>query len=166
MSLRSRTQWISPRVWFPSHDPIARAVARLCVLREDLYIEWLAMAADEINITLPYPGDEEPMSNPPAIDDNGAEYRRVYFLRSTLHTLTEVHNAVSGLRANRDFRKMYRAFDKEQYNRFVDYVKGLDKNLKELRRIRNALGGHVSREAIEKALETMDPGETGKFEVG
>ncbi len=85
---------------------------------------------------------------------------------STLHTLTEVHNAVSGLRANRDFRKMYRAFDKEQYNRFVDYVKGLDKNLKELRRIRNALGGHVSREAIEKALETMDPGETGKFEVG
>jgi hypothetical protein len=38
--------------------------------------------------------------------------------------------------------------------------------LKELKRIRNALGGHVSREGIDEALKTIAIHKTGKFEVG
>ena len=45
MELKSRIRYISPRKWFPAHDPIAATVARLCILREDLYIELLGLAA-------------------------------------------------------------------------------------------------------------------------
>jgi hypothetical protein len=102
----------------------------------------------------------------PHIDDGGEEYRRLYFFRASLHTLTEVHNAISGLRNNREFRKTYRRFDTQFYTQLVDYLSKLDRNLNELRRIRNALGGHVSREGVKRALETMDFGETGKLDIG
>ena len=141
-------------------------MARLCVLREDLYLEWLAMAADDISLTLPNPAAANLGSTVPGLDDNGVEYRRVYFLRATLRTLTEVYSAVSALRNNQDFRKLYRNYSQQEYDRLVAYIKGLDRNLKELKRIRNALGGHVSKQGIERALDTMDFAETGEFEVG
>ncbi len=162
--LRSHTRWISPRKWFPAENPIACGVARLCVLREDLYIEWLAMTADQI--ALIDPATAAAFQKPPSLDDNGVEYRRFYFLRASLHTLAEVHNAVTGLRNNKDFRKLYRAFDARAFEKLVTYIKSLDKGLSELRRIRNALGGHVSREAVKKALSTMNYFETGKFDIG
>jgi hypothetical protein len=164
MQLRCRIQWISPRKWFPAYDPIARSVARLCVLHEDLYLEWLALAAQEITITL-HERPEEDGPNP-GLDDNGGEYRRMYFLRASIHTLAEVYSAVSSLRNNQDFRRMYKKFNPAEFAKFVDYIRDLDKNLKEVKRIRNALGGHVSREGIESALKTMDFHKTGKFEVG
>ena len=101
----------------------------------------------------------------PSLDDNGEAFRRVYFLRSSLRTLTEVYSAVSALRNNPDFRKLFRKYSQGEYDRLVAYIKALDKNLKELKRIRNALGGHVSKEGIQKALETIDFGESGKFEI-
>ena len=85
--LKSHTRWISPRKWFPADNPIACAVARLSILREDLYLEYLAMAADEIKITLAYSEGVEPFLTPPSLDDNGPEYRRIYFLRASFHTL-------------------------------------------------------------------------------
>src|SRR5438034_9246367 len=165
MVSRSHTKWISPRKWFPADDPIACAVARLCVLREDLYIEFLAMSMNDVTYTL---GDVFTTEDGklPHIDDNGEEYRRIYFFRASLHTLAEVHNAVSGLRNNKDFRRMYRNFGLKFYNHFLAYLSSLDKNLTELRRIRNALGGHVSRDGVRKALETMDFDETGKLDAG
>jgi hypothetical protein len=83
MKLKCRIQWISPRRWFPPHDPIARTVVRLSVLREDLYLEWLSLAADEITITLA----NRPAQDGPGVDDNGSDYRRIYFLRASIHTL-------------------------------------------------------------------------------
>src|SRR5437016_2353047 len=145
MSLKSRTYWLCPRSWFPAHNPIARSLARLCVLREDLYIEWLGLAAGEITITLPDTA-ELPF---PSLDDNGDAYRRIYFLRASLRTLTEVYSAASSLRNNKDFRKLYRNFNQTKYDQFNEYLRALDKNLKELKRLRNALGGHVSKEGIQ-----------------
>src|SRR5260370_37048620 len=110
MPLKSQTKWISPRQYFPPHEAIARAVARLCILREDLYLEFLALSADEIRLTLP--NAPEPF---PQLDDNGPEYRRIYFLRASLRTLAEVYQAVSGLHQNQDFRKLYRKFSQAKF---------------------------------------------------
>jgi hypothetical protein len=57
-------------------------------------------------------------------------------------------------------------FDAEKYKKLSDHTKELEKNLTELKRIRDALGGHVLPQAVAKALETMDLDETGKFEIG
>jgi hypothetical protein len=95
---------MSPRKWFADGDPVSTAVARLCVLREDIYIELLGLAADEINVSLP---NAAGIANPPGIDDNGPEYRRIYFLRASLRTLAEVRGALAVLWQNTDFRNFY-----------------------------------------------------------
>jgi hypothetical protein len=41
-----------------------------------------------------------------------------------------------------------------------------NRNLNELRRLRNSLGGHVSLDAVQQAIATKDITERGKFEVG
>jgi len=161
--LKSRIRWISPRRWFPADDPIATSIAKLCILREDIYIEFLALAADDITISLP---DIPEGSKPPGLDDNGAEYRRIYFLRASLRTLGEVRGAVTVLWRNTQFRDLYRKFDAEKYKKLSGYIEELEKNLDELKRIRDGLGGHVLPQAVTKALDTMEFDETGKFETG
>lgn len=162
-TLRAHIRWIRPHKWFPADDPIATSVAKLCVLREDLYIEFLALAANEISLTLPNVPEG---TSVPGLDDNGEEYRRVYFLRASLRTLSEVRGAVTQLWQNKNFRKLYETFDQKKYQELSGYIKRLEKNLKELKRIRNGLGGHVLAEAIITALNTMPYEEIGRFQTG
>jgi len=79
MVLKSRIRFISPAKWFPADDATATVVARLCVLREDLYIELLGVAAEAISLSIPMM--ESPLPN---MDDNGDAYRRLYFMRASL----------------------------------------------------------------------------------
>jgi hypothetical protein len=50
------------RHWFPPGDPVATAVAMLCILREDLLLELLGIVSDGL----------------PKLDDNSTGYRRTY----------------------------------------------------------------------------------------
>ena len=50
--------------WFPSDDPVAVSVARLCILRKDLYLETTALIEETIA----------------PIDKNGVPWRTMYFL--------------------------------------------------------------------------------------
>jgi len=89
--LKSRTTWVSPQKLFPGHNRVATGIARLCILREDIYLEFAGLEAMELS-----------SSNPLfSVDDNGAAYRRLYFFRASLRTLTEIY----GLSAIAESRK-------------------------------------------------------------
>ncbi len=161
MILKSRIRFISPHKWFPSDNPVATVVARLCVLREDLYIELLGVAAEDIFLTIPT------MQSPlPNMDDNGDAYRRMYFMRASLRTLFEVRGAILVLVKNKEFVQHYEKWDKPRFQELKDFLAELEKNLSEFKRIRDAIGGHVLPQAITKALDTMDYDEIGKYELG
>src|SRR5437667_367425 len=138
MVLKSRTTWESPRKLFPPYDEVAAGVARLCVLREDIYLEFAGIAAEEITLTI------TSTTHPPGIDDNGQAYRRLYFFRASLRTLAEVQETIHGLNSREDFREILDVFDTGALSTVQQYLKKLNKNLNDLRRIRNDLGGHVS----------------------
>jgi hypothetical protein len=162
MSLKSKTIWFPMRRWFPPNDQIARGIARLCVLREDLYIDYLGMAA-ESPLSAIMPSKQAPH---PSLDDNGEPWRRLYFFRNAIKTLYEIKNALSALHDNRQFRRMLRNADQHCGSEFLSYLQMLDRQLDDLKRLRHALGGHVSREAVKQAFEIMDFDAIGTIEVG
>src|SRR5690242_11292778 len=101
MILKSRIRFISPQKWFPADDAVGTVVARLCILREDLYIELLGLSSEKISITIDL---EPPLPN---MDDNGERYRLMYFLRASLRTIFEIRGALTVLVKNKEFSKFY-----------------------------------------------------------
>jgi hypothetical protein len=93
VSLRSRTSWESPQQLFPSGNPIAVLVARLCILREDVYLELAGLAAASIEATFL----KTDSTNPPGLEDNGKVYRQMYFLRASIRTLAEIQETIHAL---------------------------------------------------------------------
>jgi hypothetical protein len=110
------------------------------------------------------------MSDAPApslsLDSNGEDWRRFYFFRNALKTLYEIKNAISSLHEDSDFRKLLESDGSDFYSDFLKYLKTLDTNLGDLKRLHHALGGHVSKEAIKSALDNMDFDTIGSFEIG
>src|SRR5262249_35547274 len=74
--------------WFPGSDRAATAVAMLCILREDLFLELQGIVSDGL----------------PNLDDNSEGYRRTYFWRNSLRTLEEIRNVLNKLNAESSFR--------------------------------------------------------------
>jgi hypothetical protein len=124
-------------------------VARLLVLYEDLRIELSAVEQEKI----------------PPLDEAGAEYRRLYFLRRTLATFREVHSAFQQLSQDDDFRKLVlRDMNPELKKVWKDAVKYFDTNAETIRSARNAVGGHFSNGAGRHVVEQMDD-RVGSVEV-
>jgi hypothetical protein len=72
---------IKLRKWFPPQDTVATMVAMLCILREDLLLELYGITNEHI----------------PRLDDNDSGYRRTYFWRNSLRTLTEIKKVLTRL---------------------------------------------------------------------
>jgi hypothetical protein len=102
MSLKSKITWESPQKLFPPGSRIATGVARRCILREDLYLEYAGLVADDLADT--YTETETLRSF--GLDDNGSAYRRLYFFRGSLRTLVEVQETIQGLNSMQEFRDM------------------------------------------------------------
>jgi len=84
-----RIKAIKLRSWFPPGDPVAGAVARLCILREDLSLELYGIVGARFE----------------NIDNNSAEFRRMYFWRNSLRTLEEIKHSLNKINAQPSFRK-------------------------------------------------------------
>jgi len=74
---------------------VATAVAMLCVLREDFLLELAGIVDDHCG----------------RLDDNGLEFRRIYFWRNTIRTLEEIRTTLNRLNKEQAFRA---AMDREQ----------------------------------------------------
>src|SRR5947209_323485 len=77
--------------WFPAADQLATSFARLCILREDFYLELQGISMSD-DIT--------------ALDGNSPRWRRMYFLRNYIRTLMEIRSTVESLQKNRCFRSI------------------------------------------------------------
>jgi hypothetical protein len=139
---------IKLRKWFPPDDPIASAVARLCLLREDFYLEGLAMAADEIE----------------QLDRNGHQWRQLYFLRQIMKTMMEARSAMMTLEQSRDFQTALGqagAGFREEVKQFLSIADSDD-----LKEIRNNIGGHILLKAVARTLQGLHWDTEGLLDVG
>jgi hypothetical protein len=147
---RTRIRSVRLRRWFPPDDPVATAVATLCVLREDFLLELAGIVDDHIG----------------RLDDNGREFRHLYFWRNTLRTLEEIRNTLNRLNSEPTFRA---AMDREQPSvrkAFEQLKRTLNKASQDfLSDLRNELGGHLDEEAMRETLRELDADDEGFLEI-
>lgn len=85
----SRNYQLNLRRFFPSDDEFATCIARLCILREDLFFEVNGIVAG------PYEW----------LDKNGTAWRRNYFFRNSVRTLGEIASAIHRLNCVPEFQR-------------------------------------------------------------
>jgi hypothetical protein len=161
--MRTHTFHIRLKEWFPSEDPIATLLAKLCILREDYLLELSGMIQgnDIIGESKPtYSGLEVDL------DENSVGWRRMYFYRNSLRTLFEIRKETENVF---DTPKLREALGKES-PRFRETFEELCNKMKiaadRVERIRHNLGGHVDSGAVKKALRDMPHDIRGLFQDG
>jgi hypothetical protein len=146
-----RIKPIKLRVWFPPDNPVAAAVARLCVLREDLFIELHGIIEERFE----------------HLDANLSEFRRLYFWRNSLRTLKEIRDSLNQVNAEKRFRDALASETEGTRVAFKSLKKELNKTSEDmLVELRNTIGAHLDRGAMQDALNDMDPRREGLIELG
>jgi hypothetical protein len=137
--------------WFPADDPLAAKIARLCILKEDLLIEWFGLkAADTV---------EE-------LDHSSSAYRSTYFLRGFIRSLSELASALHRLVSDPNFKVLLAKQTKELRTRFSDANMIREQVRETMKELRNAICGHVKESSIQEVLNVMSPDEIGIVEIG
>ena len=162
--MRTRTFHIRLKEWFPSEDPIATLLAKLCILREDYLLELSGMTQGDDDLI----GESKPTYRGLEIelDGNSVGWRRMYFYRNSLRTLYEIRRETENVY---DTPKLREALDKES-PLFRETFEQLCNKMKiaadRVERIRHKLGGHVDSGAVKKALRDMPYDTKGLFQDG
>ena len=149
--LMLRIRPVRLRTWFPPNDPVATAVAMLCILREDFLLELYGITNDSIE----------------RLDDNDEGYRRTYFWRNTLRTLEEIKKGLNRLNKQSAFRGAMLREPPEVQTAFQKLKRELNQASHEfVLNLRNTMGGHLDLATIQTALDGMDPEQEGFVQVG
>ena len=124
-------------------------LSRLCVLYEDLKIEFAGAEAETLG----------------SLDRTDATTRRFYFVRRILATLTEIEQAIAKLNGNKDFQTAKNGFKPENLKSWDDAVGFFAKEHAFLKNWRNDLGGHFHDSAAKYAIENIHPDTLGVIEI-
>jgi hypothetical protein len=136
--------------WFPSGDSLATQIARLCVLREYYMLEMRGLGSADLR----------------ELDSHSDGWRRLYFLFNSVRTLWEIQGAITAICSNSEFKVIRSSrLTKEQAD-FTTLINKLKDAIPVLRTVRNSLGGHVSQQPLQAALNAMDSSRTGELEIG
>lgn len=151
--MKTRIKHINLCKWFPSDDPIANAVARLCILKEDLSIEMEGVVADKIE----------------NLDKTSINTRKLYFVRNSVRTLHEIVKAIDDLQKDKgkykEFEQATSKLGDKLRNNFEDFFKMIADRKKEIIKLRNNLwGGHVGEPAMENTLQQLNIDRKGLLE--
>ena len=147
--MRSRTWHIPVRQWFPPHDPVAVIMAQLSVLREDLYLELQGVKEDQIQ----------------ALDDNGDNWRSIYFFRNSTKTLFEIRNAFEKLKQEKQFLK-HLSLQPLFHKAYKDFDTAMTRSHKLIKKLRHETAGHLNHTAFKTALENIAPDTKQLFQGG
>jgi hypothetical protein len=101
----------------------------------------------------------------PQLDFTDFKYRRIYFLRRAIVTLTEVAEAFRMLDVDQDFESVKNEFDNQNMIRWKRVVKFFKRFEPELRRVRNDIGGHFGHHAARYAIQNMESSIVGQIEL-
>jgi hypothetical protein len=122
-------------------------IAHLSILFEDLRIENAGVLAPDDSL-----GDMD------TIDRN---YRKLYFVRRSLVTLSEVARCVKAIAANSEFREQ-KVSSRALYLQDVDEANSyFSKKIDLINQFRNEVGGHLDQTAIARALAILAVGTPG-----
>ncbi len=149
MTLTSRT--VYRRLWAAlGVEPVAlhANVAQIAVLYEDLRIE--------------LKGFEKEFPDLQAIGEN---YRRNYFVRRSIATLSEFSDALTMLDENPDWLLVKGGFEPEMTTTWVKAMKYFTENHRYLEKIRNDFGGHFGFKAAKWAVENLSKDAPGSIEI-
>jgi hypothetical protein len=147
---QSLTWYPSLARFFPRDDPLARLMARLFVLWQDLLYEHAGILDDEGFPTLDGKG-------------NGHIQRRLYFLRANSRTLCSAKYLFDALVANSTFAGWLKE-DPVLAADFVGAKKAFDQHRTTIERVRNTVGAHAE-ESLGDAIVEFEPGDTARFEI-
>jgi len=123
--------------------------ARLCVLYDDLQLEFAAANEETI----------------PLLDKSGRDNRRFYFVRRTLGTLSELRSAVAVLEMNTTFRARKAAWPvgaRDGWNKAAAFFGANHKFLKDWR---NDVGGHFLTATAEFVIDNIEQDTVGAIEL-
>jgi hypothetical protein len=138
------------RVFWNDDRELSTRIARVCVLFEDLRIEYHCSRADE---ELP-------------LDALSRMYRRFYFLRRSLVTLDEFGGALNRLNAIRQWKDhVSGSSDPQRRQVWTDAVRFFNEKKDRFATIRGDIGAHYPERAAAWAVERLKPGTTGSMEI-
>ena len=137
-------------VFWPGDREFAARVARLCVLYEDLRVEY---------------GGARHMEGIEPLDGLSRQYRQMYFLRRSLVTLVEFCGALQKVNENTPWREWVSRQDKPTRNRWRRAIRYFASKQPEWKAVRDALGGHYLESSAKYAVENLGTGATGKLEI-
>ena len=147
---RTHIRHVDFRKWFPRGDKVAACLARLFILREDLYIEFQGLNKEKIKL----------------LDGNSTEWRRTYFTRNIFKTLAEINSAIVTLNRQTEFKEALKSWPTISREKYLKLMTELRKAQPQIKELRNRLGGHVSQDAINKALDSLYLDSRGLMERG
>lgn len=124
-------------------------IARLCVLYEDLQVEFAGALAERL-------GD---------LDRTNVNTRRFYFVRRSLATLTEIEGSMTKLQTNKEFVAEKARWVPDSLRTWDASVKFFAKGHAFLKDWRNDVGGHFHDSAALYAIENMHGDTIGSVEV-
>ncbi len=124
-------------------------VARLCILREDFFLEMMGFKAREIK----------------QLDANSDKWRRMYFFRGMVRTLSEIRSTLEIMQQLKEFKKLLQRQPETKRAEFRNLVQEFNSARNLVKQMRNALGGHVLHESVRTALNEMSFEREGILEV-
>jgi hypothetical protein len=133
----------------PSKKLLHAHIARVSVLYEDLRIEADGMVEESL----------------PALDSNGAPYRKNYFLRRSIATLFEFAQEIRLLDELADFEEVKSRFDEGSLMRWNKAVRFFRRHEPYLKKIRGDTGGHFGLNAAQHAVADIPLSYAGKIEL-
>jgi hypothetical protein len=147
--MRSRTWYFKVRAAMPPDEPMARLMARVLVVWQDLLFEEAGLLVDEGFETIDKKGGSD-----------GA--RRLYFLRGNSRTLVNARDLFDALMALPQFQQWLHESPKKEAELRAAF-KIFNQHRAHIEMIRNRVGGHVGKE-IGEALQYFDSDDEAKFE--
>jgi hypothetical protein len=136
--------------WFPPNDPLAVQMARLCILREDLMLEYRGIVAQQIT----------------ELDEHSEQWRRIYFLRKAVSSIWEIQSAITRICSDSEFKRIVQKQPRAEQCMVEEINKKFNKAVPLLKKLRHALGGHVDANAISNSLNYMNHERFGFIEAG
>lgn len=146
---RSKTWWLPIRSVLPPDEPLAKLMARLFVVWQDLTFENAGILKDEGFAGIQTRSDELA--------------RRLYFVRGNSRTLVNASDILKELNGSLRFLG-WLAGDREEEEEFRKAHKALKQRIDHVKSVRNRIGGHVGVE-VGESIEYFGQDETSGFEI-
>jgi hypothetical protein len=148
---RTLTRWGKlASIFSPRTDKKLHAlIASLCVLFEDLRIEMLAQAADDLG----------------RLDTSGKHLRELYFLRRSMATIFEFASVLEDLDGLATFHPIRASFSGRAAHIWVRSLKYFGKQRQYISRMRHNVGGHFGEHAAGLSIQNLLPDAIGRLEV-